>query len=75
MKTNPYYRSGFLQVLDKYTNLGIYVVHHSFTLVELFALSGIQFTSQTIKSGLMVNIIFRKDLFFPIYTYLPSFFP
>lgn len=46
-------RSGFLQVLDKYTNLGIYIVHHSFTLVELFALSGIQFTSQTIKSGLM----------------------
>ncbi|KAI8993520.1 hypothetical protein BDB01DRAFT_894173 [Pilobolus umbonatus] len=44
---------GFLQVLDKYTNLGIYVIHHSFTLVELFALSGLQFTSQTIKSGLM----------------------
>ncbi|KAI9364622.1 hypothetical protein BD770DRAFT_424104 [Pilaira anomala] len=51
--TIEYERSGFLQVLDKYTNLGIYVVHHSFTLVELFALSGIQFTSQTIKSGLM----------------------
>ncbi|GAA5804949.1 hypothetical protein HPULCUR_010459 [Helicostylum pulchrum] len=51
--TLDYERSGFLQVLDKYTNLGIYVVHHSFTLVELFALSGIQFTSQTIKSGLM----------------------
>lgn len=51
---NKICRSGFLQVLDKYTNLGIYVVHHSFTLVELFALSGIQFTSQTIKSGLMV---------------------
>ncbi|GAA5815898.1 hypothetical protein MFLAVUS_009417 [Mucor flavus] len=51
--TLDYERSGFLQVLDKYTNLGIYVVHHSFTLVELFTLSGIQFTSQTIKSGLM----------------------
>ncbi|KAI7890693.1 uncharacterized protein EV154DRAFT_245239 [Mucor mucedo] len=46
-------RNGFLQVLDKYTNLGVYIVHHSFTLVELFTLSGIQFTSQTIKSGLM----------------------
>ncbi|KAG1465129.1 hypothetical protein G6F46_002502 [Rhizopus delemar] len=46
-------RNGFLQVLDKYTNLGIYVVHHSLTLVELFALSGLHFTSQTIKSGFM----------------------
>ncbi|KAI8368010.1 hypothetical protein EDC96DRAFT_144514 [Choanephora cucurbitarum] len=43
---------GFLQILDKYTNLGIYLVHHSFTLAELFTLSGIQFTTQTIKSGL-----------------------
>ncbi|KAI9281173.1 hypothetical protein BY458DRAFT_553068 [Sporodiniella umbellata] len=46
-------RYGFLQVLDKYTNLGIYIVHHSFTLAELFALSGLHFTSQTIQSGLM----------------------
>ncbi|CEJ03033.1 hypothetical protein RMCBS344292_17024 [Rhizopus microsporus] len=46
-------KTSFLQVLDKYTNLGIYIVHHSFTLVELFALSGLHFTSQTIKSGLM----------------------
>ncbi|KAG1452238.1 hypothetical protein G6F56_007872 [Rhizopus delemar] len=44
---------GFLQVLDKYTNLGIYVIHHSLTLAELFALSGLHFTSQTIKSGFM----------------------
>ncbi|KAI8136537.1 hypothetical protein BJV82DRAFT_676194 [Fennellomyces sp. T-0311] len=42
----------FLQVLDKYTNLGVYVVHHSFTLAELFALSGLQFTSNTIQTGL-----------------------
>lgn len=46
--------SGFLQVLDKYTSLGIYVVHHTFTLAELFALSGLQFTSQTIQSGIKV---------------------
>ncbi|KAL0084605.1 hypothetical protein F4703DRAFT_1916641 [Phycomyces blakesleeanus] len=44
---------GFLQVLDKYTNLGIYIVHHTFTLAELFAMSGLQFTSQTVKSGFM----------------------
>ncbi|KAL9539198.1 hypothetical protein MBANPS3_010409 [Mucor bainieri] len=46
-------KSGFLQVLDKYTNLGIYIVHHTFTLAELFALSGLQFTSNSIKYGLM----------------------
>ncbi|KAI9019201.1 hypothetical protein CLU79DRAFT_720471 [Phycomyces nitens] len=44
---------GFLQVLDKYTSLGIYIVHHTFTLAELFAMSGLQFTSQTVKSGFM----------------------
>ncbi|ORY94787.1 hypothetical protein BCR43DRAFT_460590 [Syncephalastrum racemosum] len=48
----PAERSGFLQVLDKYTNLGIYVIHHTFTLAELFALSGLHFTSQTIQTGI-----------------------
>ncbi|KAI8138434.1 hypothetical protein BJV82DRAFT_673584 [Fennellomyces sp. T-0311] len=43
--------NGFLRVLDKYTNLGIYIVHNTFTLAELFALSGLQLTSQTVKSG------------------------
>ncbi|KAI9474859.1 hypothetical protein BDB00DRAFT_202752 [Zychaea mexicana] len=42
----------FLQILDKYTTLGVYVIHHSFTLAELFALSGLQFTSNTIQTGL-----------------------
>ncbi|GAN10006.1 hypothetical protein MAM1_0312c09540 [Mucor ambiguus] len=46
-------KSGFLQMLDKYTNLGVYIVHHTFTLAELFALSGLQFTSNSIKYGLM----------------------
>ncbi|KAJ8651951.1 hypothetical protein O0I10_012471 [Lichtheimia ornata] len=44
--------SGFLRVLEKYTSLGIYIVHNTFTLAELFALSGLQLTSQTVKSGL-----------------------
>ncbi|KAI9497140.1 hypothetical protein BDB00DRAFT_805134 [Zychaea mexicana] len=44
-------RNGFLRILDKYTNLGIYIVHNTFTLAELFALSGLQLTSQTVKSG------------------------
>ena len=26
----------FLNVLDKYTNLGIYIITHTFTLAELF---------------------------------------
>ncbi|RUP52412.1 hypothetical protein BC936DRAFT_143688 [Jimgerdemannia flammicorona] len=42
---------GFLQVLDQYTNLGIYIIHHSFTLAELFAMSGFHLTSQTFKTG------------------------
>ncbi|ORY92267.1 hypothetical protein BCR43DRAFT_518250 [Syncephalastrum racemosum] len=42
---------GFLSMLEKYTSLGLYIVHHTFTLAELFALSGLQLTSQTVKSG------------------------
>ncbi|KAI8377742.1 uncharacterized protein BYT42DRAFT_571448 [Radiomyces spectabilis] len=45
-------KNAFMHVLDKYTNLGIYIVHNTFTLAELFTLSGLQLTSQTIKSGL-----------------------
>ncbi|KAJ2963990.1 hypothetical protein NQZ79_g1160 [Umbelopsis isabellina] len=44
-------RGGFLQVLDKYTNLGVYIVHHTFTLAELFAMTGFHLTTQTIKTG------------------------
>lgn len=55
-KYNTYSSKGaFLQILDKYTNLGIYVVHHTFTLAELFALSGLQFTSQTIQTGIKAS--------------------
>ncbi|KAI7886098.1 hypothetical protein K492DRAFT_233623 [Lichtheimia hyalospora FSU 10163] len=49
---NEVEESGFLRVLEKYTSLGIYIVHNTFTLAELFALSGLQLTSQTVKSGL-----------------------
>ncbi|KAI9229938.1 MAG: Alpha/Beta hydrolase protein [Piptocephalis tieghemiana] len=44
--------SQFLQVMDKYTNLGIYYVHTAFTLAELFALTGFQLTSTTISTSL-----------------------
>lgn len=40
----------FFQVLDKYTNLGIYIIHHTFTLAELFAMSGFSITSTAVKS-------------------------
>lgn len=54
----------FFQILDRYTNLGIYVIHHtyvnvadfgsllvSFTLAELFTMSGFYLTSATVKSA------------------------
>ncbi|GAA5944013.1 hypothetical protein JCM3775_006809 [Rhodotorula graminis] len=41
----------FLQVLDKYTNLGIYLIHHTFTLAELFTMSGFYLTLNTISTG------------------------
>ncbi|GAA6001778.1 lipase family protein [Rhodotorula paludigena] len=45
------HRDSFLQVLDKYTNLGIYLIHHTFTLAELFAMSGFYLTLNTLSTG------------------------
>ncbi|KAI8342253.1 hypothetical protein BC941DRAFT_412259 [Chlamydoabsidia padenii] len=42
----------FIQLIDKYTDLGVHLISSTFTLTELFALSGLQFTSKTIKTGL-----------------------
>jgi hypothetical protein len=44
----------FLQLIDKYTGIGVDLISNTFTLAELFALSGLQFTSKTIKTGLKV---------------------
>lgn len=41
----------FLNVLDRWTNLGIYVIHHTFTLAELFAMSGFYLTANTVHSA------------------------
>ncbi|WWC93611.1 hypothetical protein V866_000446 [Kwoniella sp. B9012] len=41
----------FLGILDKYTNLGIYFIHHTFTMVELFTMSGFFFTSNLVNSA------------------------
>lgn len=41
----------FLNVLDRWTNVGIYVIHHTFTLAELFAMSGFYLTANTVQSA------------------------
>lgn len=41
----------FIDVLDRWTNLGIYVIHHTFTLAELFTMSGFYLTSNTVQSA------------------------
>jgi hypothetical protein len=43
--------SSFLNVLDKYTNLGIYLIHHTFTLAELFTMSGFYLTANAVHSA------------------------
>ncbi|BEI85067.1 hypothetical protein CcaverHIS002_0504680 [Cutaneotrichosporon cavernicola] len=41
----------FLNVLDRWTNLGIYVIHHTFTLAELFTMSGFYLTANTVQGA------------------------
>lgn len=40
----------FLTILNKYTNLGIYIIHHTFTLAELFTMSGFYLTVNAVQS-------------------------
>ncbi|GAA5891465.1 hypothetical protein JCM5296_006543 [Sporobolomyces johnsonii] len=40
----------FLRELDKYTNLGIYLIHHAFTLAELFTMSSFYLTLNTLQT-------------------------
>ncbi|GAA5955653.1 hypothetical protein JCM21900_005074 [Sporobolomyces salmonicolor] len=40
----------FLRELDKYTNLGIYLIHHTFTLAELFTMSSFYLTLNTLQT-------------------------
>lgn len=42
----------FLQVLDRYTNLGVYVIHHAFTLAELFTMSSFYIAGSAVSSSL-----------------------
>ncbi|WAQ84851.1 hypothetical protein PtA15_5A424 [Puccinia triticina] len=43
---NPY-----LNVLDHYTNVGIYLVHHVFTMAELLSIAGLDLTHSVISTG------------------------
>ncbi|WVQ99922.1 hypothetical protein IAU59_007065 [Kwoniella sp. CBS 9459] len=40
----------FLSIFNKYTNLGVYLIHHTFTLAELFSMSGFFITTGAIKT-------------------------
>ncbi|KAF9344551.1 hypothetical protein BGX26_004247, partial [Mortierella sp. AD094] len=42
----------FTMLLDKYTSLGVYVIHNTFTLAELFTISGLQLVSNTVTAGI-----------------------
>ena len=42
----------FLSILDKYTAVGIYLIHHTFTLTELFAMSTFSLVGTTLTAGL-----------------------
>ncbi|KAK4051312.1 hypothetical protein OIO90_004793 [Microbotryomycetes sp. JL221] len=41
----------FMNVLDHYTNVGVYVITHVFTLAELFTLAGLSLTSTAVSFG------------------------
>ncbi|KAN0063039.1 hypothetical protein ACQY0O_004202 [Thecaphora frezii] len=42
----------FLSLLDKYTAVGIYLIHHTFTMAELFAMSSFYIAGSSIQAGL-----------------------
>ncbi|KAJ1602836.1 hypothetical protein NDA14_001353 [Ustilago hordei] len=42
----------FLSILDKYTAVGIYLIHHTFTLTELFAMGTFSLVGTTLTAGL-----------------------
>ncbi len=42
----------FLSILDKYTAVGIYLIHHTFTLTELFAMGAFSLVETTLNAGI-----------------------
>ncbi|KNE54710.1 hypothetical protein AMAG_00669 [Allomyces macrogynus ATCC 38327] len=51
-RLDPNLGASFLSLLNEYTALGIYFVHHSFSLAELLTLTTFHLTSSTIKFSL-----------------------
>ncbi|EIW67297.1 hypothetical protein TREMEDRAFT_64544 [Tremella mesenterica DSM 1558] len=49
-------RDMFMQFLDRYTNVGVYVIHHIFSMGELFAMSGFYLTTSVFKSAAMAAL-------------------
>ncbi|KAA1119605.1 hypothetical protein PGT21_029992 [Puccinia graminis f. sp. tritici] len=47
----PLPNSSYLNVLDHYTNVGIYLVHHVFTMAELLSIAGLDLTHSVISTG------------------------
>ncbi|KNZ56670.1 hypothetical protein VP01_2349g1 [Puccinia sorghi] len=47
--------SSYLNVLDHYTNVGIYLVHHVFTMAELLSIAGLDLTHSVISTGFEVS--------------------
>lgn len=45
---------GLFSILDKYTAVGISVIHHTTTMAELMAMSGISLVQDSIRSGMAV---------------------
>ncbi|KAI8882022.1 alpha/beta-hydrolase [Backusella circina FSU 941] len=55
LNTDEHYRlveNIFLKVLERYTEIGLKAINHTFSLAELLVLSGIQFTARTVHSSL-----------------------
>ena len=47
-QADPASTENFLDILDRYTNLGIYAIHHAFSLAELFAMTGFHLGSSAL---------------------------
>lgn len=43
--------TALFSILEKYTAVGIYVVHHTLTMTELMAISGLSLAQESIKTG------------------------
>ncbi|CAH7683183.1 hypothetical protein PPACK8108_LOCUS16557 [Phakopsora pachyrhizi] len=52
--------SSYLDLLDRCTNVGIYVVHHLFTLAELFTLAGMNLTHTAVSTSFYTVVIAQQ---------------